>query len=115
MLTQIQKLIILFFSGGSLITLVSYLSNFVSTYYAALLWGFPFVELLTLYYLKIQKKNKQHISDYLIKTCLAISLLIIILLVLSKLVLYYSLNISILISFFIYIFLSIIFYYLFTN
>jgi len=98
-----DKLFITFLIGGLVVSSVSYLSNFVSNYYASILWAFPFTVLPTIYYLKHEGKSNLYISDFLIKTSISILILVGVLATMSYAVRYYSINTTILFSFIVYI------------
>jgi len=104
-----DKLFITFLIGGLVVSSVSYLSNFVSNYYASILWAFPFTVLPTIYYLKHEGKSNLYISDFLIKTSISILILVGVLATMSYAVRYYSINTTILFSFIVYIILSLLF------
>tara|TARA_B110000503_G_C7168283_1_gene422993 strand:- start:3638 stop:4033 length:396 start_codon:yes stop_codon:yes gene_type:complete len=104
-----DKLFITFLIGGLVVSSVSYLSNFVSNYYASILWAFPFTVLPTIYYLKHEGKSNLYISDFLIKTSISILILVGVLATMSYAVRYYSINTTILFSFVVYIILSLLF------
>jgi len=104
-----DKLFITFLIGGLVVSSVSYLSNFVSNYYASILWAFPFTVLPTIYYLKHEGKSILYISDFLIKTSISILILVGVLATMSYAVRYYSINTTILFSFIVYIILSLLF------
>ena len=75
MLSDIKKLFILFILGGFILTIVSALSCFTKNIYAAIVWAYPFSLVPTLYYLHYEGKTKEYISDYIIKTNIAIVIL----------------------------------------
>ena len=105
------NILITFVFGGIVVTLISYISDKVSNLLAALLWAFPFTIIPTLYYLYLQKKDKKHIKDYLLKTIYSIFLLIFIIFIIYYIYLYTSnMFISLLFSIIIYIIISISLY-----
>lgn len=109
MLSDIKKLFILFILGGFVLTIVSALSCFTKNIYAAIVWAYPFSLVPTLYYLHYEGKTKEYISDYIIKTNIAIVILAFCLLFLSYLIKQKPLIISIIYTFILYIILCILF------
>ena len=104
-----NKLLLVFIIGGLVVSSVSYLSNFVSNYYASILWAFPFTVLPTIYYLHHEGKSNLYISDFLIKTSISILILVGVLATMAYAVRYYTINSTILYSFIAYILLSLVF------
>lgn len=104
-----NKLLLVFILGGLVVSSVSYFSNFVSNYYASILWAFPFTLLPTIYYLHHEGKSNLYISDFLIKTSISILILVGVLATMSYAIRYYSVNTTILYSFIVYFILSLLF------
>lgn len=104
-----NKLLLVFILGGLVVSSVSYLSNFVSNYYASILWAFPFTLLPTIYYLYHEGKSNLYISDFLIKTSISIFILVGVLASMSYTIRYSSVNATILYSFIVYCILSLLF------
>ena len=104
-----NKLLLVFIIGGLVVSSVSYLSNFVSNYYASILLAFPFTVLPTIYYLHHEGKSNLYISDFLIKTSISILILVGVLATMAYAVRYYTINSTILYSFIVYILLSLVF------
>lgn len=104
-----NKLLLVFIIGGLVVSSVSYFSNFVSNYYASILWAFPFTLLPTIYYLHNEGKSNLYISDFLIKTSISILILVGVLATMSYAIRYYSVNQTIVYSFMVYFILSLLF------
>jgi len=103
------KLLLVFIIGGFVVSSVSYLSDSVNNYYAAILWAFPFTLLPTIYFLQQQGKSNLYISDFLIKSSISILILVGVLITLSYAIRFYSINMTIFISFLVYFVLAMLF------
>ncbi len=109
---QYINIIFTFLFGGFIVILVSLISENVSNTIAALLWAFPFTVIPTLCYFHLQNKSSKHILDFLWKILFSILILFF-----NVLILFYiykftnNLFISLSITCFIYIVLSLTYIY----
>ena len=109
---QYTNIIFTFLFGGFIVVLVSLISENISNNIAALLWAFPFTIIPTLCYFYLQNKSSKHISDFLLKMMFSVLFLFF-----NILILYYiykftnNLFISLAITCFIYIVLSVTYIY----
>jgi len=73
----LQKILINFLMGGTIVASVSYIAAFMNPVLASIWWSFPLSIIPSMYFLKQTGKSNQYISKFLLSTTFALILLVI--------------------------------------